>query len=77
MMQVILYWVSIAVAWGVTALNVYDMRRRRRRDRALSAAKVAEWTGLSKLQVQVALDDGTAAFFERIAQLKPTKGDTE
>lgn len=69
----VFYWVSIGFAWVLTALNVRDMWRRRRKERKPDLSGVAEWTGLSELQVQVALDEGTAAFFERLDQLKPTK----
>lgn len=69
------YWLAMGI-WIVSALlNFRDVRRRLRQER-VALARLVEVTGLTPLQVQVALDEGEAAFFERLDQLTPTKEDT-
>ena len=74
-MNIVLYWSVLGLSGFTTWMNLADMWRRRRKDKRhldLLSDQTAEKLGLTPLQIQIALDESSAAFFSRIADLQNT-----
>lgn len=78
-MSEVLYWGVIGLSVFTTWCNLLDMWRRHRKskreERALTES-AAEFLGLTPLQLQCAMDDSLATFFNRIDALRnSTRGE--
>jgi len=71
------HWITLAILWAVIVRNVQIVRQWKQRIRELSFDPV-EITGLTPLQVQVAMDASEATFCQRIEEMRRARhGDTD
>jgi hypothetical protein len=63
-------FISIAILWVLIIRNLQIMRRWKRQHQDLKPAQLVEITGLTPLQVQVAMDAAMAIFDQRIEEMR-------
>jgi hypothetical protein len=70
------HWFTLVVLWIVIARNVWEARRRALarqrsyREGEMDKAQLAAHTGLTELQIQVAMDAAMTAFHQRIHEMQ-------
>jgi hypothetical protein len=71
-------WVTLAIWWACILRNLQLIRRNKRRGRDLARQEIETMvarTGLTPLQIQVAIDASMAAFMQRVEELqRSTRG---
>lgn len=77
MIWTMLHWASVILMWGVIIHGIWDARRAAalRRAEDMTRVELAAYTGLTPLQIQVAMDDATAAFHQRLFELQQGRVD--
>lgn len=75
-----LLWLVLILLWAVIIQGIREARRvaRARKNDELwerTKGELVEQTGLTPLQVQIALDEGNAAFTRRLSELQQRRVD--
>jgi hypothetical protein len=72
----VLHWITLAILWACIIQNVRIMRRRTRLlrqmelENEIAQVEIVDATGLTPLQVQVAMDASMATFHQRIEEMR-------